>query len=60
MSDGIMSILVIAGLGIVCAAISYVGNRIADKAGDAIENAGKRKKNSEAETKKENLADRYR
>lgn len=32
----------------------------ADKAGDAVENAGKRKKNSEAETKKENLSDRYR
>lgn len=60
MSDGIMSILVIAGLGIVCAAIGYVGNKIADKAGDAIENVGKHKKNSGTETRKENLADRYR
>lgn len=60
MSDGIMRILAFVGLGIVCAAIGYVGNKIADKAGDAIENVGKHKTNSEAETKKENLADRYR
>lgn len=60
MSDGIIRILVFVGLGIVCAAIGYVGNKIADKAGDAIENAGKRKKISETEPEKENLADRYR
>lgn len=60
MSDGIMSILVIAGLGIVCAAIGYVGNKIADKAGDAIKNAGKHRENSSTETRKENLADHYR
>ncbi|MDE7247706.1 MAG: hypothetical protein K2N43_07440 [Lachnospiraceae bacterium] len=37
MLDGIISILVIAGLGIVCAAISYVDNRIVDKSGDVYE-----------------------
>lgn len=60
MSEGMLRILGFAALAAVCGAIGYVGNKIADKGEDAIINAGKRKKDSRTEAKKENLADRYR
>lgn len=40
--------------------VGFIGNKIVDKGEDAIDNAIKRKKNSQNQEKKENLADRYR
>lgn len=47
-------------VGVVCSVVGYIGNKIADKGGDAVENALKRKKNAADEEKTEVLADRFR
>lgn len=60
MSEGIMLVIVFVAAGILFWIVSSIGNKIVDKGADAIENKMKRKKNSEMQSKPENLADRYR
>lgn len=60
MPDWIMTILLFVVIGVIYLVVSYIGNKIVDKGGDAIENSLKRKKNADNEEKTENLADRFR
>lgn len=60
MPDWIMTILFFVVIGVIYLVVSYIGNKIVDKGGDAIENSLKRKKNADNEEKTENLADRFR
>lgn len=60
MPEGLMLTLVFVAAGVLYLIVSSIGNKIVDKGTDAIENGIKRKKNSETESKRENLADRYR
>lgn len=59
MPDWIMIVLFFVVVGAIYLVVSYIGNKIVDKGGDAIENAMKRKKNADNEEKAENLADRF-
>ncbi len=60
MPDWIMTILFFVVIGVIYLVVSYIGNKIVDKGGDAIENSLKRKKSAATEDKTENLADRFR
>lgn len=60
MPDWMITVLFFVVVGVIYLVVSYIGNKIVDKGGDAIENSLKRKKNAAAEEKTENLADRFR
>lgn len=60
MPDGVVIFLFFVVIGVIYLVVSYIGNKIVDKGSDAINNAYKRKKNSEGEDKTENLSDRYK
>lgn len=60
MPDWMITVLFFVVIGVIYLVVSYIGNKIVDKGGDAIENSLKRKKNAAAEEKTENLADRFR
>ncbi|TGX97555.1 hypothetical protein E5357_12010 [Hominisplanchenecus murintestinalis] len=60
MPSWIMTVLFFAVVGVIYLVVSYIGNKIVDKGGDAIENTLKRKKNAANEEKTENLAERFR
>ncbi len=60
MSNWIMTVLFFVVVGVIYLVVSYIGNKIVDKGGDAVENALKRKKNAANGEKAENLADRFR
>lgn len=60
MPNWIMTVLFFAVVGVIYLVVSYIGNKIVDKGGDAIENTLKRKKNVANEEKTENLAERFR
>lgn len=60
MPDWIMTVLFFVVVGVIYLVVSYIGNKIVDKGGDAIENTLKRKKNAVNEEKTENLAERFR
>lgn len=60
MPDWLIMALFFLVIGVIYLVVSYIGNKIVDKGGDAIENSFKRKKNAENEEKAENLADRFR
>lgn len=55
MPSWIMTVLFFAVVGVIYLVVSYIGNKIVDKGGDAIENTLKRKKNAANEEKTENL-----
>ena len=48
MPDWIMIVLFFVVVGAIYLVVSYIGNKIVDKGGDAIENAMKRKKNADS------------
>lgn len=60
MLDWIMTVLFFVEFGVIYLVVSYIGDKIADKGIDSVENSFKRKKNATNEDKAENLADRYR
>lgn len=60
MPDWLIMALFFVVIGAIYLVVSYIGNKIVDKGGDAIENSFKRKKTAENEEKAENLADRFR
>lgn len=59
MSEGGKTVLLFVVGGIIYWIVGTIGNKIADKGSDAINNAYDHKKISEDGKKKENLSDRY-
>lgn len=61
MAEALTTAALVAGIGLFCAVVGHIGNKIADKGEDAIRNARKRRKNTaDGGNTLENLADRYR
>lgn len=59
MTEEIPFILIFVAVAVVYLLVDFIGNKIVDKGGDAINNARKRKKSSKDQEKTEKLSDRF-
>lgn len=59
MMEEIPFILIFAVVAVIYLLVDFIGNKIVDKGGDAINNAHKRKKSSKVQEKTEKLSDRF-